>query len=117
MFITRLSLAFRLGRRSVSSATQSKIKSKSSPPTPDRILSSGGSLHKLLQPAPDAPKLSSHQAVYKASADAGTSRNVYIELHSYKVLTFQLPSNYFFYFQYSVLKVDAFSIAHWFAWI
>jgi hypothetical protein len=70
MLLKRLSFAFVLGRR-FSSTTKSTTTTKKIPQTPDSLLLSGGSLNKLLLPLPDAPKLSSHQAVYKAPVNTG----------------------------------------------
>lgn len=69
MLLKRLSFAFVLGRRFSSTSTKSTTKKILQ--TPDSLLLSGGSLNKLLLPLPDAPKLSSHQAVYKAPVNTG----------------------------------------------
>ena len=66
MLLKRLSFAFVLGRR-----YSSTIKSTTTTKKTDSLLLSGGSLNKLLKPLPDAPKLSSHQAVYKAPVNTG----------------------------------------------
>jgi hypothetical protein len=71
MLLKRLSFAFVLGRRYSSNTIKSTTTTKKIPQTPDSLLLSGGSLNKLLLPLPDAPKLSSHQAVYKAPVNTG----------------------------------------------
>jgi len=66
MLLKRLSFAIVLGRRYASTNSVSSTKKSGVKQSADSLLFSGGSLNKLLLPLPDAPKLSSHQAVYKA---------------------------------------------------